>query len=63
MGYRLPPTPCDSTYDEQLIARHTKGKLDFIAAKHVDDIKVAGEAHTHLTNSSANLNESLGRVS
>ena len=26
--------------------RHTAGKLDLIAAKHVDDIKVAGEPRT-----------------
>jgi hypothetical protein len=31
--------PC--THDEQLIVRHKDGILDFIAAKHVDDIKVA----------------------
>jgi hypothetical protein len=30
-----------STTDDQLILRHRNGKLDFIATKHVDDIKVA----------------------
>ena len=28
-------------HDEQLIVRHKGGELDFIATKHVDDIKVA----------------------
>ena len=35
-----------TTYDPQLIVRHVKsGKLDFIAALHVDDIKVACPEH------------------
>ena len=30
-----------STTDEQLIIRHRGGQLDFLAGKHVDDIKIA----------------------